>query len=69
MKPSVIREMTKEEVADRLTEEREKYTKLKLAHAVSPLENPLQLRELRKDIARLENELIARETAVETEAN
>ena len=35
---------------------------LKLTHALSPLENPLQIREARKTIARLSTELSSRST-------
>ena len=31
--------------------------RLKLAHRISPIENPIQIRDLRKTIARLETEL------------
>lgn len=61
MKPSVIREMTTEEITDKISEESEALTKLKMHHAVSQLENPLQLRYRRKDIARLKTELTQRE--------
>jgi large subunit ribosomal protein L29 len=37
------------------------YTDLKLAHAISPLENPLQLRKVRRTVARLATELTKRE--------
>ncbi|MCI5057898.1 MAG: 50S ribosomal protein L29 [Flavobacteriales bacterium] len=57
MKASVIKEMTTEELQDKLVEEKELYSKLKLNHAVSPLENPLSIRSKRKVIARLRTEL------------
>lgn len=62
MKASVIREMTTEEIKDALTEESSMITKLKLNHAVSPLENPVQLRSRRQIVARLKTELRKRET-------
>lgn len=61
MKPSVIKEMTTEEIKDKISEETEALTKLRMHHAVSQLENPLQLRYRRKDIARLKTELTKRE--------
>ena len=61
MKASVIKEMTTEEVRDHLAEEVAAYGKLKLNHAVSPLENPLQLREKRRVVARLKTEWRARQ--------
>jgi large subunit ribosomal protein L29 len=57
MKASVIREMTTQEVKENLEEERIGYSKMKMAHHISPLENPLTLRAKRKVIARLETEL------------
>jgi len=61
MKNSEIREMTTKEVVERIDTERAMLTKLRLNHAVSPLENPLKLREARKNIARLKTELRKRE--------
>ena len=57
MKPSIVKELTTEEVVDRIKEERESWKRMKLNHAVSPLENPLQLKTSRRFIARLETEL------------
>ena len=37
------------------------YTDLKMAHAITPLENPIQLRALRRDVARIATELTKRE--------
>jgi large subunit ribosomal protein L29 len=60
MKSSVIREMTTEEIQEKLVDEKEALTKLKMQHAISPLENPLVLRERRKDVSRLMTELTKR---------
>lgn len=60
MKSSVIREMTTEEIQDRLIDEKSTVAKLKMQHAISPLENPLVLRERKKDVARLMTELTRR---------
>ncbi len=57
MKSRVIRELTLNEVHERLEEEKSQLTKLKLNHAVSPLENPLKIKDYRKTIARLETDL------------
>lgn len=61
MKPSIVKELTTEEVVDRIKEERESWKRMKLNHAVSPLENPLQLKTSRRFIARLETELKSRQ--------
>jgi large subunit ribosomal protein L29 len=60
MKPSVIREMTTEEVEERLAEEQTALSNLRMQHAISPLENPLVIREKRKVVARLMTELTKR---------
>jgi large subunit ribosomal protein L29 len=61
MKSSVIREMTTDEIEDKLIDEKSALGKLKMQHAISPLENPLVLRDRRKDVARLMTELTRRQ--------
>ncbi len=61
MKASVVREMTTQEITEQLVEEKLNYSKIKMAHTISPLENPIQLRNKRKDIARLASELRSRQ--------
>jgi len=60
MKQEVIKELNKADIIDRLDEERKHLIKLKLNHAVSPLENPHDISANRKTIARLETELRSR---------
>ncbi|MAZ94306.1 MAG: 50S ribosomal protein L29 [Bacteroidales bacterium] len=60
MKQEVIKELSKADIIERLEEERKHLTKLKLNHAVSPLENPNDISANRKTIARLETELRSR---------
>ncbi|GAB5539943.1 MAG: hypothetical protein Salg2KO_20460 [Salibacteraceae bacterium] len=60
MKSSVIREMTTEEIQDKLIDEKSTLAKMKMQHAISPLDNPLVLRERKKDVARLMTELTRR---------
>ncbi|NQV01473.1 MAG: 50S ribosomal protein L29 [Bacteroidia bacterium] len=57
MEQKVIREMTTGEINERLDEEKRQIVKLKLNHAVSPLENPNKIKAYRRTIARLETEL------------
>ncbi len=57
MEQKVIRELTTGEIIERLDEEKKQLTKLKLNHAVSPLENPNKIKAYRKTIARLETEM------------
>lgn len=61
MKNNVITEMSTPELQERLEEEKKQLTRLKLNHAVSPLENPLKLKFYRKTIARMQTELRKRE--------
>lgn len=64
MENTVIRELSTEELVERLAEERLKFTKMKLSHAVSPLENPMELKHARKLIARLLTEKTKRSKSV-----
>jgi len=57
MKQEVVRELSTNEIRERLEEERKQLTKLRLNHAVSPLENPNKIKAYRKTIARLVTEI------------
>ncbi len=57
MKQEVIRELSKAELIERLEEERKQLNKLKLNHAVSPLENPNKIKTYRRTIARMLTDL------------
>ncbi len=61
MKQEVIQELSTADIVERLDEERKHLTRLKMNHAVSPLDNPHQISTNRKTIARLETELRSRE--------
>ena len=61
MKAEVIRELTTGEIKERLEEEQKHLVKLKMNHAVSPLENPNKIKAYRRTIARLITELRRRE--------
>jgi large subunit ribosomal protein L29 len=61
MKQKVILEMTNEELKERLEEERKQLVKMKLAHAVSPLDNPHKMKEYKTTVARLLTEVKRRE--------
>jgi len=69
MKNSEIVGLATEELVARLGEERATLTKLKFAHAVSAIENPLRINKVRKDIARLNTELTKRKAAVASTDN
>ena len=61
MENEVIIEMGTAELIERLDEERKQLVKLKLNHAVSPLENPNKIKVYKKAIARMETELRRRQ--------
>ena len=61
MKQEVIQELSLDELKERLDEERKQLTKMKLNHAVSPLENTNKIKEFKKTIARMMTELRKRE--------
>ncbi|MFM2439094.1 MAG: hypothetical protein RLZ16_91 [Bacteroidota bacterium] len=48
----------------RVTEDQLRLKKLEFAHAISPLENPMSIRGLRQDIARLKTELRKKQLGV-----
>ena len=57
MKATEIRAFSLEDVKSKLEETKSNYEKLKMSHRVSQIENPMQIKSLRKDIARLSTEL------------
>jgi large subunit ribosomal protein L29 len=57
MKDLVLTEMPLNELNDLLESEKERLIKLKMSHAVSPLENPLTIKFARKKIARVMTEI------------
>ncbi|MBT7528701.1 50S ribosomal protein L29 [Flavobacteriaceae bacterium] len=61
MKQSEILKLSNEELSERLGESKKSYSELKMTHAVSPLENPIQLRTLRRTVARIATEITKRE--------
>jgi len=62
MKQEVIKELGTADIIERLEEERKHLTRIKMNHAVSPMDNPHQISANRKVIARLETELRKRQT-------
>lgn len=61
MKQSEVSKLNVQELTDKLQEFQKKYTDLKVAHAITPLENPVQLRSIRKTVARIQTALTQRE--------
>lgn len=52
-----IHGMNEQDLRARLEEDKQRLKKLEFAHTISPLENPMTIRGLRRDIARLTTEL------------
>ena len=61
MKQAEITKMSTADVKDSISNFSEQLVKMKLAHKVSPMENPIQIQKVRKTIARLKTELTKRE--------
>ena len=60
MKQKEITILTDDELNDKLGAFQKNLHNMKLTHAVSPVENPVQIRNLRRTIARLKTELFKR---------
>jgi len=60
MKMQEIRQLDDADLLEQVRNLKKKYQQLKVLHKVQPLENPLELRELRRTIARLLTEKNAR---------
>lgn len=65
MKATKIREFTSEELANELNELKSEFFKLRFQFATSQLENPLKLRDVRRDIARVKTVIRERQIAEE----
>lgn len=61
MKSSEIRELSNQELLEHIDNEKTSIVRMKLNHAISPLENPQKIKESRKTIARLMTEKRRRE--------
>ena len=61
MKQTEVSKLSNEELSEKLGESKKSYSELKMTHAVSPLENPIQLRALRRTVARIATEITKRE--------
>ena len=61
MKIAEIKEMPTKDLVERVDAEIANYKQMTLNHSISPLDNPSQIRQLRKTIARMKTELRQRE--------
>lgn len=61
MKNSELTGLSKEELKNKLAAEQLSLRNLKFAHAVTPIENPMKIKEARKLIARVKTEIRSKE--------
>ena len=61
MKNAEIKAYSVDELTEKIGSEQETLRKLKFAHQISAIENPLKIQETRRLIARLKTELRAKE--------
>ena len=61
MKQSEVKEMSVEELKEKIADFKKQHADLKIAHSVTPLENPLLIRNTKRIVARLATELTKRE--------
>ncbi|SHF64555.1 LSU ribosomal protein L29P [Bacteroides luti] len=61
MKIAEIREINTKELVERIEAEVAGYNQMVLNHSISPLDNPAQIKQLRRTIARMKSELRQRE--------
>jgi large subunit ribosomal protein L29 len=66
MKTAEIRELTTKEIEERLDTEKTMLVKLRMNHAVSPLDNPSKITATRKNVARMNTELRKRQLSENT---
>ena len=61
MKTREIKELNTKEIQERIDVEKGHLVRLKLNHAISPLDNPMQIKVVRRTLARLATVLRQRE--------
>ncbi len=60
MKQQELKDLSVEDLNGKLNEAKAELQQKRFAHAVSPISNPMEIRQLRKDVARLKTELASR---------
>ncbi len=63
MKTAEIRALTVEELKEKIDTAKAQYDQMLLNHAVSPLENPSEIKKARREIARLKTILVEKSNA------
>jgi large subunit ribosomal protein L29 len=59
-----LQDMNVQDLQAKIQEDQLRLKKLEFAHAISPLENPMNIRALRRDIARIKTELKKKEMGI-----
>ena len=59
-----IKDLPETDLKAKIQEDELRLKKLEFAHAITPLENPMSIRDLRKDLARLKTALRTRQLGV-----
>ena len=67
MKIAEIKEMTTNDLVERVEAEVANYSQMVLNHSISPLDNPAQIKQLRRTIARMKTELRQRNLTINDE--
>ena len=67
MKSSEIKELSQQELIERLENEENMLVRMKMNHAVSPLDNPNKIVETRRNIARMKTEVRSRQIQEQSE--
>lgn len=60
MKQKEVKELSIDELNEKLVSFQKELSDLKMTHVISPIENPMQIKNLRRTIARINTELTAR---------
>ena len=60
MKQKEVKELSIDELNEKLISFKKELSDLKMTHAISPIENPMQIKNLRRTIARIFTELTVR---------
>ena len=60
MKQKEVKELSIDELSEKLLSFQKELSDLKMTHVISPIENPMQIKNLRRTIARINTELTAR---------
>ena len=61
MKQEEINKLSKENLQDKLADFQKQLSDLKLTHVISPIENPLQIKTIRRTVARIKTALAQQE--------